>query len=723
MSHANYNQKISELLTALAQAAHQRQADDVLALLRVLRMNGLKDDLSTELVAAFTDQPQDADFELADQWAQNLSARHAPQPKHTAPPSTQLPIEDPLSQHDSSPFDDLEVLDIPADPAEFDELEAFLNSASEDEIPAVQMDDLFQDMDSLSDSSSLDLEEPPEPAASIPGEDESQLDSFFDSFDEFPTFDDTPQKIEAPTKRAFSLSENSSSAWSASEQEQTRQFDPAQLQALNQIPASKVRPHSPDDQDENALQRKTRDQLRSPGRTLFGLGPREAPPETAEKQKNAAPHLDPSAPSDEFDDFDFDFGFEAAPATQPSDEDDLNFDFGFEPSPPASDENEDEDENDLDFDFGFEATPSAKPNAHLDDDPLSAEMAYADPEDEFFFPPPLNMPSSAEEIPAALPEQSTLATDSQKTDQPKRSSTALGLFGAASKQNQAVFPLEDSSSEQDFAQKATPPRGTTPLPIPPLTTEGDEDFGPSQTRLLNEDELLALGEELYLSGSTSPRLIDPVSPTPEAPDSQYRYRGEPLLRGVGDEPTPAHTRPVLSSSDMDRPPSKPRAAHLRRHTPAETPKKPPHASPSFVLEELHPSPSRATSAAAAMKASLERARHHYQNAEFQQALELVEAVLELDSTLEPALKFHSLLQGELIRVQEQRLGALTKTPTLAIEFEQIPTLELDHRAGFILSQIDGFLTFEDILDISILEPLETLTLLADLLEKKIILAR
>jgi hypothetical protein len=50
----------------------------------------------------------------------------------------------------------------------------------------------------------------------------------------------------------------------------------------------------------------------------------------------------------------------------------------------------------------------------------------------------------------------------------------------------------------------------------------------------------------------------------------------------------------------------------------------------------------------------------------------------------------------------------------------IAGLDLDHRAGFILSQIDSLSTYEDIIELSSMSRLETLSVLASLVEKELI---
>jgi hypothetical protein len=60
------------------------------------------------------------------------------------------------------------------------------------------------------------------------------------------------------------------------------------------------------------------------------------------------------------------------------------------------------------------------------------------------------------------------------------------------------------------------------------------------------------------------------------------------------------------------------------------------------------------------------------------------------------------------------LGGMGSVLSLVANSAAIRTLDLDHRAGFLLSLIDGFSTVEDILDLANMPSELTLTLLADL---------
>lgn len=79
-------------------------------------------------------------------------------------------------------------------------------------------------------------------------------------------------------------------------------------------------------------------------------------------------------------------------------------------------------------------------------------------------------------------------------------------------------------------------------------------------------------------------------------------------------------------------------------------------------------------------------------------------------------------QGEtaLQALYEFRLGPLAAVPRVAISAKQIVALNLDHRAGFVLSQIDGKLSFEDLFSLSGMSRLDTSRILSQLLEQKVI---
>lgn len=116
----------------------------------------------------------------------------------------------------------------------------------------------------------------------------------------------------------------------------------------------------------------------------------------------------------------------------------------------------------------------------------------------------------------------------------------------------------------------------------------------------------------------------------------------------------------------------------------------------------------------------------YEKAEIAYDLGRFEDALELSISLKGG-EYDSQARALIVKIEEglersqlERIGSLSRTPVLDVPLGQLASLDLDHRAGFLLSQIDGFLTFEDLLDLSAMPRLETIVVLADLLDRSII---
>jgi hypothetical protein len=69
------------------------------------------------------------------------------------------------------------------------------------------------------------------------------------------------------------------------------------------------------------------------------------------------------------------------------------------------------------------------------------------------------------------------------------------------------------------------------------------------------------------------------------------------------------------------------------------------------------------------------------------------------------------------------LGALDRMPIVLLRPAELATLGLDHRAGFMLTFIDGTSTLDDILDACGLPRADALQILGDLLQRKVIAIR
>ncbi|RKH51513.1 hypothetical protein D7X55_20735 [Corallococcus sp. AB049A] len=74
----------------------------------------------------------------------------------------------------------------------------------------------------------------------------------------------------------------------------------------------------------------------------------------------------------------------------------------------------------------------------------------------------------------------------------------------------------------------------------------------------------------------------------------------------------------------------------------------------------------------------------------------------------------------LVAMLEARLGDLNRMPRVRLQPDDIIWLNLDHRAGFVLAQIDGAVSFDDLFALSGMSRLDTARILAQLLDEGII---
>ena len=76
----------------------------------------------------------------------------------------------------------------------------------------------------------------------------------------------------------------------------------------------------------------------------------------------------------------------------------------------------------------------------------------------------------------------------------------------------------------------------------------------------------------------------------------------------------------------------------------------------------------------------------------------------------------------LMAMLESKLGDLGRVPRVRLQADDIIWLNLDHRAGFVLAQIDGSVTYEDLFALSGMTRLDTARILAQLLDEGVISA-
>jgi hypothetical protein len=149
---------------------------------------------------------------------------------------------------------------------------------------------------------------------------------------------------------------------------------------------------------------------------------------------------------------------------------------------------------------------------------------------------------------------------------------------------------------------------------------------------------------------------------------------------------------IGDASVLPRPPSTQRA-------PIAPPRPPPPPAPTDPFDEV---------------------RELYDAGDFRSALVMAEALLETSPDHAEARSCAASCRETLAKKYLSRLGGLAKILRVAIPPDEIRWLSLDHKAGFLLSCIDGTSSIEEVLDVACMQEFEAIRILHDFRELGVI---
>jgi hypothetical protein len=113
-------------------------------------------------------------------------------------------------------------------------------------------------------------------------------------------------------------------------------------------------------------------------------------------------------------------------------------------------------------------------------------------------------------------------------------------------------------------------------------------------------------------------------------------------------------------------------------------------------------------------------RERFSLGDYTGALEMAELLLTEDphdpEAAECAASCRNILEG----MYAARLGALERVPSVIVQRTQLRWLSIDHRAGFVLSLVDGRSSLEMILDVCGMPRLDAMRILHELVQQKIV---
>ncbi|AUX21656.1 uncharacterized protein SOCEGT47_021420 [Sorangium cellulosum] len=130
--------------------------------------------------------------------------------------------------------------------------------------------------------------------------------------------------------------------------------------------------------------------------------------------------------------------------------------------------------------------------------------------------------------------------------------------------------------------------------------------------------------------------------------------------------------------------------------------------------------SRATEPQMSIQGPREQMQHRFDLGDFGGALVIAEGLLEENPKDWMARQYADSCVEMLRQMYQARLGDGSRVLRLAVPPDQIRSLSLDHRAGFLLSCIDGSSSIDEILDVSGMQTLEALRILYELVQEGIV---
>ncbi|HKO95086.1 MAG TPA: hypothetical protein VJU61_28220, partial [Polyangiaceae bacterium] len=140
-------------------------------------------------------------------------------------------------------------------------------------------------------------------------------------------------------------------------------------------------------------------------------------------------------------------------------------------------------------------------------------------------------------------------------------------------------------------------------------------------------------------------------------------------------------------------------------------------SPRVGREPASPPPSSPSSSTRLGVRELEEC---YAVGDYSRALQIAEQLLARSPDDLAARRYAQNCRDVLTQMFAARIGPLDQVISVLVRPEEVQWLSLDHRAGFLLSLVDGQSTVDEILDISGMTRLDALKILNDLAEQQVV---
>jgi hypothetical protein len=280
-------------------------------------------------------------------------------------------------------------------------------------------------------------------------------------------------------------------------------------------------------------------------------------------------------------------------------------------------------------------------------------------------------------------------------------------------------PPQDGSREREKRERSV--RET--LPIRPDGKQEKQEAETARPKRQIEAETVPVARPALAPQFTPTGLGPQPVPTFAEPQSLALSRRnktiDPLDLGLDEEDGPISRR--QPEGGWPRPSRGFSQEEHDRITHVPTFSNPPHNDALDLIGHTAPNKPSSISPPPLENDALADLRERYALGDYSGALTIAEAILETYPNDPDALRHAESCREVLEQMYAARLGLMTQVPYVAVPLEQLRWLSLDHRAGFLLSHVDGISTLDEILDVSGMPRLEAMRTLYDLMQQKVII--
>lgn len=212
----------------------------------------------------------------------------------------------------------------------------------------------------------------------------------------------------------------------------------------------------------------------------------------------------------------------------------------------------------------------------------------------------------------------------------------------------------------------------------------------------------------------APAFVDPFLSLPPPRDPQSTLTNEFELEKARlqslavasvppGRPSSPNLEPMLSLANSQAATNPPPRAPLSEHPTAP----PPPGAMDAVAKERGPEP-------------IVEMRERFSLGDYTGALQIADEIVHEHPGDAEALTCAERCREVLVKMYTARIGPMDRVPVLMVAQNQLKWLSIDHRAGFVLSHIDGTSSLEMILDVSGMASLDCLRILFELVQQRII---